>query len=190
MDAIEAIVRRRSVKRLHEPAPTEEELRIIFGAAMAAPDHRIHRPWRFFLLEGEAKDRFSTVLVEALKQRRLGAGMAVTNADIGTEKAKLERAPIVVVACAVFANDSKAPRDEQLLATGCAVQNLMIAATALGYGTMWRTGEAARDPLVKAALGIANDDEIVGFIYLGTDIESETEVTGRPDAFQFVEWWQ
>lgn len=189
MDAIEAIARRRSVKRLHDPAPTEEELRIIFGAAMAAPDHRTHRPWKFFLLQGEAKDHFSEVLVKALKQQNLRAGRTPAEEALRAERAKLGRAPIVVVACAVLAEDAKAPRDEQLLAAGCAVQNLLIAATALGYGTMWRTGEAARDPLVKDALGIADDDEIVGFIYLGTDAEPGAETTERPDAFEFVEWW-
>lgn len=190
MDALEAIARRRSIKRLHEPAPTEEELRIVLHAAMAAPDHRTHRPWRFFLLEGAAKDQFSGVLVEALRQQCLRAGRTPGEEAIRAEKAKLGRAPIVVVACAVFAEDAKAPRDEQLVAVGCAVQNLMIAATALGFGTMWRTGDSARDPLVKDALGISRDDEIVGFIYLGTDTDPEAQRPVRPDAFEFVERWQ
>lgn len=162
----------------------------MFGAAMAAPDHRTHRPWRFFLLQGNARDRFSEVLVEALRQQNLRAGRTPTEETLRAEAAKLGRAPVVVVACAVFTEDLKAPRGEQLLAVGCAIQNLMIAATALGYGTMWRTGEASRDPLVKETLGIDADDEIVGFIYLGTDTEPEAETPVRPDAFEFVENWE
>ncbi|RIK09667.1 MAG: nitroreductase [Acidobacteria bacterium] len=189
MDAIEAIARRRSVKRLHDPAPTEDDLRIMFSAAMAAPDHRTHRPWRFFVLQGESRNRFAEVLVEALRAQDLRAGRTTTEEALKTERTKLERAPIVVIACAVFSEDIKAPRDEQLLAVGCAVQNLLIAATSLGYGTMWRTGEAARDPVVKGALGIDESDEIVGFIYLGTDSETSGEPAARPRAFEFVEWW-
>lgn len=189
MDALEAISRRRSVKRLHEPAPGPAELELMFGAAMAAPDHRTHRPWRFFLLRGEAKDRFSEVLVDAYIHQCTRQGHEALPESVRNEREKLGRAPLVIVACAIFDEDPKAPRDEQLLAVGCAVQNLLIAATSLGFGTMWRSGEAARDPLVKAALGIRLSDEIVGFIYLGTDSERDPALPQRASSLEYVQEW-
>ena len=44
----------------------------------------------------------------------------------------------------------------------------MLAATSLGYGSMWRTGDVVEDPLVKEALGLTPEEEIIGFVYLGT----------------------
>jgi nitroreductase len=74
---------------------------------------------------------------------------------------------MVVVAACVPAEGS-VPEVEQITATAAAVQNLLVVATALGYGSMWRTGEPAYDPAVKVALGLAPSDTIVGFVYLGT----------------------
>lgn len=189
MDALEAIAQRRSVKHLSEPAPGPDELDALLGAAMAAPDHRAHRPWRFFILRGEAKRSFGDVLLASYLEDCARDGRTPTEEGKQKELAKLERAPLVIVTCAVFADDPKAPRDEQLMAAACAVQNLLIAATALGYGTMWRTGEAARSTLVKSALGIRESDEIVGFIYIGTNPDRETAAPLRPAPFDYVEEW-
>jgi len=46
----------------------------------------------------------------------------------------------------------------------------MLAAFAQGLGALWRTGEPAYDDGVKSALGIDPDDQIIGFIYVGTDL--------------------
>jgi nitroreductase len=60
------------------------------------------------------------------------------------------------------------PPVEQIVAAGAATQNMLIAAHALGFGGFWRTGAAAYDERVKRALGLAAEDAIVGFVYLGT----------------------
>ena len=56
---------------------------------------------------------------------------------------------------------------ENITATSAAGMNILLAAHALGLGTIWRTGEWARDPKVKEFLGFAPDQHILGFIYLG-----------------------
>jgi len=45
---------------------------------------------------------------------------------------------------------------------------LLLAAEAQGYAGIWRTGDAAFDPAVMQVLGLDEDEEIVGFIYIGT----------------------
>jgi len=82
--------------------------------------------------------------------------------------AKAERAPVIVVVVARLVPHVKVREWEQLVAAGCAAQNLCLAATALGYGSMWRTGWFAEHPLVLAHLGLGEDERIVGFVYLGT----------------------
>jgi nitroreductase len=75
---------------------------------------------------------------------------------------------LLVVGCAVQADHPKVPEIEQVLATGAAVENLLLAAHALGYGSMWKTGPAAYDPGVKAALGLQPTDHIVAIVHLGS----------------------
>ena len=168
MDAIEAIRARRSVGRLHEPAPGPDDLEVLLDAAQAAPDHGRLRPWRFVVLQGREKDEFGEVLAEAYRRRCTEAGTAPDPALEAKERHKLDRAPMVLVVAASPIDSPKVPRVEQVLAAGAAAQNVLVAATALGYGSMWRTGDPAYDPYVKRALGLEEDDAVVAFLYLGT----------------------
>jgi nitroreductase len=70
----------------------------------------------------------------------------------------------------VTPNHPKVPEVEQLLASGAAAQNLFLAAHALGYGVMWKTGPAAYDAGVKASVGLTPADHIVGIMHLGTRV--------------------
>src|ERR1700744_5470305 len=69
MDAIDALTTRRSAAQFAEPAPDDETLAKILGAAMRAPDHGKLKPWRFIVLRGDARKRFGDVMVEAMKRR-------------------------------------------------------------------------------------------------------------------------
>lgn len=62
MDALELLITRRSASRLVEPAPAGEQLQNILRAGMRAPDHKTLQPWQFYVIEGEGRERFSTVL--------------------------------------------------------------------------------------------------------------------------------
>lgn len=168
MDALTALHARRSQPRLAGPAPGEDDLRVILSAAAAAPDHGRHRPWRFVVITGPGREAFGDVLAEAYRKSCAERGRDPDPAAAERERAKPLRAPaIVAVACPAGA-DEKVPRQERLASAAAATQNLLLAATALGYGAMWRTGPAARDPHVKTALGFADGDDIVAFVYLGT----------------------
>ena len=91
---------------------------------------------------------------------------------------KALRAPMVVVVVAEVTPEHKVPVTEQVMATACAAEHIMLAAQALGLGAMWRTGDMARNVQVKQALGFAAKDEIVAFIYLGTpDGEQRVRLT-------------
>lgn len=168
MDALDAIFTRRSVGRLVEPGPSDEELALLLQAGAAAPDHGCLKPFRFVVLRGEAKDAFGRVLSTAYMARCEAIDAAVDPAALEKERTKLGRAPVVVIVAAVRQPVRKVPWEEQEDAAAAAAQNILLAATALGFGSMWRTGEPAYDPVVKGALGLGPDDAIVGFIYLGT----------------------
>ena len=119
---------------------------------------------RFLAIEGERRAEFGQVLEHALLGRDPGADEA---AKTKATRAPF-RAPLVLVAIARFREHPKVPEMEQRLSVGCAAHAALLAAEALGYAGVWRTGAAARDPAVMADLGLTQNEEIVGFIYLGT----------------------
>lgn len=189
MDALDAIWSRRSIGRLSPPAPSSDELRLVLEAAAAAPDHGELRPWRFVVLKGPAKDRFGEVLAEAMLTRCRARGTSPSEGQLTKERTKLGRAPVVVVVAAVRRPSDTIPWAEQLAAVAAAAQNALIAATALGYGSMWRTGDVAYDGHVKSALGLGADDAVVGFLYLGTTSPESAKPPRRPDLAGLVEHW-
>jgi nitroreductase len=180
MDALDAIRNRRSIGRLKEPAPTGDDLTAILQAAASAPDHGELRPFRFTPLDGPAQDAFGEVLEQAYLARCAESGREPDEKKQAKERTKLGRAPLVVIVSAVDQEDEKIPFVEQRDAAVAASQNALIAATALGYGSMWRTGAPVDDPRVKAALGLRDKDAIVGFLYLGTAPEGITLTSHDP----------
>jgi len=181
VDAIEVLFARRSTGRLVAPEPSGEDLRTILRAAAAAPDHERLRPFRFTILQGGAKDAFGSVLAEAYAARCAAAGTEMVPAKREKERTKLGRAPLVLVVSAVRQPTAIVPWEEQLSASAAAAQNACLAATALGFGSMWRTGEPSYDPNVKAALGLNRADAIVGWLYLGSYRDSVPPVPNDPD---------
>lgn len=189
MDAIEAIRARRSIGRLTEPAPTDEQLNEILLAGAAAPDHDSLRPWRFIVLKGEAKDAFGEVLRDAYLARVQAAGGEPTDGQLSKERTKLGRAPVVVVVAAVHQHADHIPFVEQYAAAAAACQNMLLAATALGFGSMWRTGDVAYDLTIKRALGLTEHDEIAGYLYIGTPAEGSAKPPNEPYLDGLVSHW-
>ena len=164
MNAIDLLLERNSAPKLVEPAPAGQDLATMFQAALRAPDHARLRPWRFLTISGEARNKLGEVFAEALLQRN----PAATEAELDKARTRPLRAPLMVVVVAKQLPHPKVPAVEQLLSAGCAAHGLLLAAQALGYAGIWRTGDNAFDQLVMKRLGLASDELIVGFLYLGT----------------------
>lgn len=167
MNLIEAIDSRSSAGRLGAPGPTPEHLERILKAARRAPDHGRLEPWRITVLEGTLRERFAAAAAEAKRRRT----PALSAEQVGFERDKILRSPtIIVVGCAVREHP-KVPEIEQVIAVGAAAQNLFLAAHDLGYGVMWKTGAAAYDADVKAVVGLAPADHIVGIMHVGARLK-------------------
>ena len=188
-DALELLFRRRSIGRLTEPAPSDEQLTDMLRAAAAAPDHGELRPWKFVVLRGEGKEAFGSVLAEAYLRRVHAAGGKPEPAKLAKERTKLGRAPVVVVVCCAHVHDDKIPWEDQVGSANAAAQNLLLAATALGFGSMWRTGDPVSDAHVKRSLGLTEHDAVVGFVYLGTPHEGGWKPPHDPSLEGLVEVW-
>jgi len=164
MELLTAIDTRSSAARLTQPGPSPEHLSRILDAAAHAPDHGRLRPWRFIVLEDESREAFAAAAAEA-KRVRLPDMSAE---QVAAEREKITRSPTVVVVGCTVRRQTKIPEIEQITASAAAAQNLFLAAHDLGYGVMWKTGAAAYDAAVKATVGLAPDDHIIGIMHLGT----------------------
>ena len=165
MQAIDALLTRRSARALTEPAPDAGALELIFAAAARAPDHGRLRPWRFILVRGPARARFGALLAEQLRRTHPQIG----EESLQRERLKAFRAPLIIVVAAHCDPAVKIPVIEQTLSAAAAAHAMMLAAFALGFNAMWKTGAAAYDAPVKEALGLEPADAIVGFLYFGTE---------------------
>jgi nitroreductase len=179
MDAIDALITRSSAKTYGENAPGKEHLATVLQAAVRAPDHGRLRPWRFMLIEGNQRRKFGDILAASALRRTPGLG----ESDLQRERDKAQRAPLIIVVACRIVSGTKVPVIEQILAAGAAAQNISLALHALGYVSAWKTGDAAYDPEVKKALGLAADDHLVGFIYTGGGLGA-TIAPGKPASVQ------
>ena|SRR5215469_7590253 len=185
MQAIDVLLKRRSAKTLTDPAPDEAALELLLECASRAPDHGRLRPWRFIVIRGAARERLGELMAEQLR-RKLPAASAET---LQRERQKALRAPLIIAVAAVCNTAARIPPIEQILAAGAAAQNMMLAATALGFGSMWKTGNAAYDDAVKVALGLTAGDAIVGFLYLGTAAADAVPPPARGEWEDRVSYW-
>lgn len=162
MDALELLLTRRSVAKLNAPAPEGKVLENIIRAGLRAPDHANLTPWRFVIAQGSGLQTLSDILVKA--------AMADNSDEAAITKVKNApfRAPMVITVIAKVTPHEKVPAFEQYLSAGCAVQAMQMAAVAQGYQGIWRSGHWMFHPRVRHALGLEGDDQIVGFLYLGT----------------------
>lgn len=184
MQALDVLLNRVSVPRLLEPAPTAEQREVLFAAAMRAPDHGHLQPWRFLTVEGTAREQMGELLAEAAKLQ----DSEVSEAAMDKARNGPLRAPLVVVVIARLQDHVKYPKSEQLLAAGCAAHGILLAAYAQGIGAVWRTGDLVYSSHVAKGLGLAEGEEVIAFLYLGTP-QKAPRVAEKPDLNEFVSAW-
>lgn len=163
MDVIQAIRTRRSVGRLAGEIPPEV-VRELVELATWAPNHRLTEPWRFTVVTGDAREQLATLWGEIAAREASVDAQRDEHARRAAEK--VLRAPVLVVV-STRTDEDPVVAEEDFAATAAAVQNMLLAAWALGYGAMWRTGQMVRHPAIKAFLGLEPSDRIVSVVYLG-----------------------
>jgi len=184
MDAVNLLMSRESAMKLEAPGPTEDELDQIFASAGRAPDHGKLRPWRFVVIPSEKRAAFGELMARSMRRRMPDASGDALQA----ERNKAMRAPVIVVVAARVVKGHRIPEIEQIAAASAAAQTIMLAAPALGYGAMWKTGDVAYDPEARRELGLMAEDEIIGFMYLGTRAGGPSNVA-RPAPREHVTVW-
>ncbi len=184
MDALTALHERVSVTRLVGPAPTQEQRDALFRAALRAPDHAWLRPWRFLVIEHEAQTRLGDLFAQAA----LTDAPGLDGDALERVRKKPGRAPLVIVAICTHRQHAKVPPHEQDMSCAVAVGNMLIAAHALGLGAVWRTGAMASHPVVRHGLGLADNEQITAFLYVGHPDGPRKSLPELPLAEFFQAW--
>jgi nitroreductase len=153
-----------SAKAMTTPGPDADQLRTILKAGMRAPDHGKLFPWRFVIFEGEARARIGRFFAECLKADEPDAG----EVRLEIEEKRFLRAPVVVAVVSRVTPGIKIPEWEQQLSAGAVCENILVVTHALGFVASWITEWCAYDTRVAKHLGLADNERIAGFIYIGT----------------------
>jgi len=162
----DVIKQRRSIGQMTDEQPSREQIEQLLEAATYAPNHHITEPWHFFVLTGDARAELGKVMAESLKAQMEEPTSKKSQFQQLKECNKPQRAPVVITV-AVRGIADQEEFLEHVEATAAAVQNMLLAAQEMGLATIWRSGSASHDPQVKRWFGLAPEDHIVAFVYVG-----------------------
>jgi nitroreductase len=153
-----------------------------------APTHAHTEPWRFIVYSGEAVKKFGSGHAELYKSTAPEDKFSAARFDKLLHNG--DNASHIIVAAMKRNAEHKIALVEEIAATACAVQNILLGAEALGIATFWSTGGLAHDAAMKKYLGLSEEDMVLGFIYLG--YTSETNKTGKRliPLEEKVQWFQ
>jgi nitroreductase len=185
MDVFEAIYHRHSQKKVKQDPVPRQIIEKLLDAAVQAPNHYKVRPWRFIIMTENARQKLGTVMAASLQDRQPDFPQEAFDKARTTPL----QAPVVIAVGVEKPTEPKVLEIENICAVAAAIENLLLAAHALGLGAKWRTGEWARDLKVKEFLGFEPDQNILGFIYVGYP-EYIAEYSPRPSFEDRTTWME
>lgn len=187
----EAIAQRRSmgVARVHSDKPVDRSLiERALTAADWAPSHNETEPWRFTVYTGESRKALGDAFAEAYKQDA-AEGFKETTYEANRQRAFAAPVWISIGMSPALRPDGslKMTEEDEVIAVGCAVQNLHLVANAMGLGGMWLSKGVFIHPHVAQFVGLEAPERLLGFFFLGWPAIPWPEGERRPLA-EKVRW--
>ncbi|MEP6479582.1 MAG: nitroreductase family protein [Rhodoglobus sp.] len=149
---------RRSHAVVTAEAPTHEELLPFVSAVTSVADHGALRPWRLIELRGDSREL-------------LGAAFVETSGLFGEDAARLAakplRASLLIAIVAIHQPSFKVAEWEQDAAAAGVGHLLSLVLNGAGWGVMWRTGGHTRADAVRRVHGLADNEKLLGWLYVG-----------------------
>lgn len=176
------LLERASEPRLEDPAPPRSLVDVALQCAARAPDHALLRPWRYLVVEGDARQALGDLFAKACPD-------SASEQEIEKARRAPLRAPMVIVGIATPKPHPKVPEVEQLMSAASGMSFLGLALQDAGFGVMWRTGGVAYHPDVLEGLGLEPGETVFGFLYTGT-VSVEKPSVPRPATGDFVKVWR
>jgi len=184
---LDFLQQRRSLpaRLLVEPGPDAEQLEILLTTAIRVPDHGRMTPWRFIRIAGSARAVLGECLAAALERDDPDTLAPI----LDKERGRFSQAPLVIAVIGIVTVGHRIPEVEQRSSAAAVCFQMLLAAEAMGFAGQWLTGPAAYHADIHAALGLAGNEEITGFIHLGTASQQVPERV-RPQLGPLLSDWQ
>lgn len=185
-DMIELLLTRRSLvaRDMLEPGPSAQQIDVILQAGARVPDHGKLGPWRFVIFEGDARRKYGAQLAAIFQDLEPEAD----DERVQIERDRFMRAPLVIAVISCVAENPKIPEWEQVLSVGAVCQNMLHAASALGFGAQWLTEWYSYDDDANSVLGLREGERMAGYLYFGSMAEKPGE-RARPSLEERVSRW-
>ncbi len=151
-----------------------------------APTHGRTEPWRFLIYTGDALQQFCKDHAQLYWAHTPEEVRTVSKRD--NLMLTGEKASHLIIVTMQRTSDTRIPMMEEYAATAAAVQNMLLGAEALNIAAIWSTGGMALKPEMKALLHLQEEDQVVGFIYLGYTNDPKREAMRRIPIDQKVHW--
>jgi nitroreductase len=163
-------------------------IRTILEEASWAPTHGLTEPWRFRVYES-AETRAG--LADELQRLYAATTPAAEFREDKMHKmgANPRLAPVVIVAWMQRSSGGKVPAHEEVQAVACALQNAMLAATALGIASFWSSPPLLGCDEFRSAFGLGDGDEALALLYLGYPKDNAPAPERRRRAVDEVTTW-
>ena len=154
-----------SPKRLGDPGPDPGQVEKILSAAGAAPDHGLLTPWRLIIIPPDRRHLLGETFAEALAERDAEA----TEVQKQEARAKASRGPFLVLVIARLDPElGPTHPQERIISAGCAIQNMLLTAHAMGFGAGRSSGRALYSQQMKMLFGLSPHEKPLCFMTLGT----------------------
>lgn len=170
-------------KRLVGPGPDAHQQGLMLRAAAAAPDHGQRLPWRLVEVPASERSRLGDAFAQALLERDPHANAR----ELAQAREKALRAPWLLLAvCRTRGDDPEVPPAERLISLGCATQNLLLMASAMGFGSAITSGKALSSAALRQFFSLHEQEDAQCFINVGTVSEARSGPP-RPDIGRFFQ---
>lgn len=171
-----------SPKRLISPGPSSSQKLEILNAAGAAPDHGKTTPWHFYELTPEGRKLLGQLFADDLMDRDPSA----SSIQIDEARQKAFRGPLLLLATAKLSPSlDNIPSQEKLISVGCAIQNILLMANALGFGSGLSSGKALYSKKMRELFSLKEMEEPLCFITIGT-VSTHKPNKERPEASSYT----
>ena len=170
MDAIDAILSRRTVREMLDTPLSDEIVDLILNAAIWAPNHKLTEPWRFVVLGPESRLALAQGVVD-YKSGLFAGAVDIEAADRMKDRVWqrfIRVGAIVAVTCVSSPKSDSHRKRDDLAAVCAAIQNIQLAAWSQGVGACWVNGTVSHMAKTAELLQLNEHGELlVGIISLG-----------------------
>lgn len=196
METIAAINGRRSIRKFDATPISREDIERIILAGTQAPSAKNRQPWRFVVVEGGAKTAMLHAMYQGLVREENTPQLPDSAKYISGVRHTItimEQAPTTIFIINPLSKMDDFPRTWEARfydvantqSVGACIQNMLLAATDLGYGSLWNCDIFFAYKELSEWLGVR--EQIVAAISFGFPAETPS-ARPRNNLAEMVEW--